>query len=62
MYADFLCCGIPYHLESNSKNSFITRYTDAATLERYVDILLDNASRPQEKNNEYLKEILHGAK
>lgn len=49
MYADFLCCGIPYHLESNSKNSFITRYTDAATLERYVDILLDNASRPQEK-------------
>ena len=58
----FSAVEFPIILESNSKNSFITRYTDAATLERYVDILLDNASRPQEKNNEYLKEILHGAK
>lgn len=58
----FSAVEFPIILESNSKNSFITHYTDAATLERYVDILLDNASRPQEKNNEYLKEILHGAK
>ena len=58
----FSAVEFPIILESNSKNSFITRYTDAATLERYVDILLDNTSRPQEKNNEYLKEILHGAK
>ena len=39
----------------------ISGYTDAETLSRYVDLLLDNVDEKKEKN-EYLKEILQGAK
>lgn len=58
----FSAVEFPIILESNKKNTFLTHYTDPATMERYVDILLDDTAKPQEKNNDYLKEILNGAK
>ncbi len=57
----FSAVEFPIILESNNKDSFISNYTDPATLERYVDILLDDITLPREKN-EYIKEILQGVK
>lgn len=58
----FSAVEFPIILESNNKESFISHYTDDSTLERYVDILLDNITPPKSEKNMYLKEILHGAK
>ena len=57
----FSAVEFPIILESNKANSFISGYTDPDTLSRYVDLLLDNVDEKKEKN-EYLKEILQGAK
>ena len=57
----FAAVEFPIILESNNSHSFIASYTDANTLDRYVDILLDNLDEKKE-TNQYLKEILHGAK
>lgn len=54
----FSAIEFPIILASNKPDSFITRYTDEATLDRYADILLDNVSE-QGKRKDYLKEILH---
>ena len=56
----FAAVEFPIILESNKRDSFITKYTDADTLGRYVDLLLDNVDEKKEKNA-YLQEILHGA-
>lgn len=57
----FSAVEFPIILESNRSNSFISGYTDEETIERYVDILLDNLDEKKE-TNQYLKEILQGAK
>ena len=58
----FAAMEYPIILASNSRGgSFITRYTDRETLERYTDILLDDVTTIRERN-EYLKEIMKGAK
>ena len=57
----FSAVEFPIILESNRSNSFISGYTDADTLDRYVDILLGTLDEKKE-TNQYLKEILQGAK
>lgn len=54
----FAAVEFPIILESNNNKSFIANYTDADTLDRYVDILLDNLDEKKE-TNQYIKEILH---
>ena len=58
----FAAVEFPIILESNNKDSFISHYTDSTTLERYVDILMDNAASTKGEKNIYLEEILHGVK
>ena len=58
----FAAVEFPIILESNNKDSFISHYTDSTTLERYVDILMDNAASTKAEKNIYLEEILHGVK
>lgn len=57
----FSAVEFPIILQSNRSNSFISGYTDEDTIERYVDILLDNLDEKKE-TNQYLKGILQGAK
>ena len=58
----FAAVEFPIILESNNKGSFITQYTDPATLERYVDILLNNNITINHEKNEYIQEIIHNTK
>ena len=58
----FAAVEFPIILESNNKGSFITQYTDSATLERYVDILLNNNITINHEKNEYIQEIIHNTK
>lgn len=57
----FAAVEFPIILECNNKGSFITQYTDTATLERYVDILLNNVTVTHEKH-EYIREIIERTK
>lgn len=57
----FSAVEFPIILVSNKKDSFISAYTDPDTLDRYVDILLDNVEEKKEKNV-YIKEILQGVR
>lgn len=54
----FSAIEFPLILTSNKPDSFINRYTDEVTLDRYADILLDDVNE-QGKRKDYLKEILH---
>lgn len=58
----FAAVEFPIILESNNKGSFITQYTDSDTLERYVDILLNNNITINHEKNEYIQEIIHNTK
>lgn len=57
----FSAVEFPILLELNQTNSFISAYTDEATLSRYIDILLGDADASRERS-EYLRKILQKAK
>lgn len=57
----FAAVEFPIILISNKKDSFVANYMSEKTIERYVDILLETTEDKKIKN-QYLNEILQGAK